>query len=793
AEDLHDLRHPSHAVLDLSDRALRLALNLFIACRNASVETYNEVVAGIRAVYPDIPILSYHLVKKAVVDLSGVRTVRFDMCVNSCTAFTGPRLDPAKEENRSCPTCEQPRFDPSNTKKDVPRRTFDTVLAGFALQAQFATPDHADAASYRARATAKLFPEYDEKGFVDQIGDFVTGTDILDAEIGEDDICLMWSGDGFQLWELKKSDCYVYIWVLLDLPPDLRYKKQYVIPGAIIPGPNKPGCLDSFIFPGLYHIKALQREGLRIWNAAKQREYTAPLHVLFVTADTVAAAEATGLVGHVGKEGCRRYCGYKGRRKPKGHQYTYALFKPVDTDDRNLYLHCISYSNLRYQQNLAHVCASVDGDDHAIRRLHTGISKPSLFNEVTTVLPFPSCLPSDLMHWAALNFVALFLDLWTGKFKASAGDSTNTWSWVFLVGEVFARHGKEVAEVLCYLPGSFERPPRNPYEKINSGYKAWEFLTWFYGLAPAMLRGIMPEPFYTHFCKAAAAVRILHQRSAKRTDIDRAYILMNQVCEEFEWIYCEKKTARMHFVRHAIHIAWHMAHDATRFGMGCYVSQYTCERSIGILGALVRQPSNPYANLSNEAVILAQLHALYARAPELDPNSSSTELPHTAIKLESNYALLHTTERTPSAVTAVERTAIVRYMEGFGLGLHAMWDGKVERWARLRLPNGQVARCAWRETLRELHKLRISRNIKVSQQVSSGDVAFGEVHYYFRLQVRDTDRTLAMVHMYGKPNLDLLKDTFGTYYSCEQLPLFDDDGLVVVDYSAVDSVVAMIP
>ncbi|VDC01263.1 unnamed protein product [Peniophora sp. CBMAI 1063] len=293
AEDLHDLQHPSHAVLDLSDLALRLGLNLFIACRHASIKTYNEVVAGIRAVYPDIPILSYHLVKKAVVNLSGVRTVRFDMCVNSCTAFTGPRLDPAKVENRSCPKRSQPRFDPSNTKKD----------------AQFATPDHADAASYRARATAKLFPEFNEKGFVDTVEDFVTGTDILNTELGADDICLMWSGDGFQLWELKKSDCYVYIWVLLDLPPNLRYKKQYVIPGAVIPGPNKPGCLDSFVFPGLYHIKALQREGLRIWNAAQKREYTAPLHVVFVTADMVAQAKATGLVGHIGKEGCRRYCG----------------------------------------------------------------------------------------------------------------------------------------------------------------------------------------------------------------------------------------------------------------------------------------------------------------------------------------------------------------------------------------------------------------------------------------------------------------------------------------------------
>ena len=81
-----------------------------------------------------------------------------------------------------------------------------------------------------------------------------------------------------------------------------------------------------------------------------------------------------------------------------------------------------------------------------------------------------------------------------------------------------------------------------------------------------------------------------------------------------------------------------MARNATRFGMSCYLSQYTCERSIGILGALVRQPSNPYTNLSNEAIILAWLHALYARAPDLDPSTSTNTLPYTAIKLDKGYA-----------------------------------------------------------------------------------------------------------------------------------------------------------
>ncbi|KAF9471629.1 hypothetical protein BDN70DRAFT_975534 [Pholiota conissans] len=38
-----------------------------------------------------------------------------------------------------------------------------------------------------------------------------------------------------------------------------------------------------------------------------------------------------------------------------------------------------------------------------------------------------------------------------------------------------------------YLPGSFDRPPRNPADKVNNSYKAWECLAWIYGLGPALL------------------------------------------------------------------------------------------------------------------------------------------------------------------------------------------------------------------------------------------------------------------------------------------------------------------
>jgi hypothetical protein len=67
----------------------------------------------------------------------------------------------------------------------------------------------------------------------------------------------MFSINGAQLYRDKKSECWIYVWILLEMGPDERYKVR-----NILPGPKAPENLESFIFPGLAHVSALQREGL---------------------------------------------------------------------------------------------------------------------------------------------------------------------------------------------------------------------------------------------------------------------------------------------------------------------------------------------------------------------------------------------------------------------------------------------------------------------------------------------------------------------------------------------------
>ena len=328
------LRNPSTETLDVDDEDLRLSLDMFFAVSTGSEEIYRLVREGILHRYPDSKILSYAQIKVHTTRLSGVTPILNDMCRNSCHAYTGPFTD-----RDICAYCSEPRYDPhilaqSEGIKKVPQLKFRTVPIGPFLQAQKASPQSSADLCYRKNVTKEILKEWtDNDGDLACYKDIFWGSDYLDAveagDITMDDMCLMFSIDSAQLYEKKRSDCYIYIWLLLDRPPDQHYKKKYVLPGAIIPGPNHPKNLDSFIFPGLYHLAAIQNEGgLMIWDALLQVTFCCNPFLLFVTADTPALADIDGMVGHGGKHGCCRHCGFTGRHKDNEPRYYYAAQKP---------------------------------------------------------------------------------------------------------------------------------------------------------------------------------------------------------------------------------------------------------------------------------------------------------------------------------------------------------------------------------------------------------------------------------------------------------------------------------
>lgn len=197
------------------------------------------------------------------------------------------------------------------------------------------------------------------------------------------------------------------------------------------------------------------------------------------------------------------------------------------------------------------------------------------------------------------------------------------------------------------------------------------------------------------------------QYSLTHKQLEDAHTLLCVWEREFELFYYQLRHDRIHFVCPAVHQIIHLVPEAFQKGPPLCYAQWTMERTIGNLGQQIRQPSKPYANLAREGVRRSRVNALVSIMPELDSTPKSR--PHKSIDLGDSYVLL--SRHSKKSVSPDD--ALTRALQDF---LPAGQDlPRFDKWARLRLPNGQIARSLWREV--ELSKsrenVRISRNVKV--------------------------------------------------------------------------------
>ena len=279
-------------------------------------------------------------------------------------------------------------------------------------------------------------------GSLDRYDDISCGNDILSAwtsgALRKSDVALQLSIDGAQLQADQPSEAWIFIWILHNLPLTLHYNKRFVIPGAIVPGPNKPGDIDSFLFPSLYHVAALQCEGLWIYDASVDSyiSQAKPL-VIFATADSLGGTAMSGMVEHSGKFGSCLYCNMPSRHRTGDghyypamhipHNYTVSGCDHPDILDNNLASYR-SQLDQKYRRNLAYLLAANTQAEFRVRHLEVGLCKQTLFSGLPhQPLPVLNVFTMDIMHLTVLNDPDLFLKLFTGRLNVYEPDNRLTW------------------------------------------------------------------------------------------------------------------------------------------------------------------------------------------------------------------------------------------------------------------------------------------------------------------------------------------------------------------------------
>ena len=280
SEVIESLHNPSHTTLDdeiKNTPNLLLCLDLFLMLESYLDQAYTNVCNVIEKHFPDRnQLFSHYQMKNQIEWLSGIVSMGTDMCPNSCMAYTGPLAD-----HTTCLYCNAARYKltpdevtPSDEAghASVPVQQFFSVPIGPQLQALWQHPKSANLMKYCTLRTLQVQEEINvnPNGQTQSYDNIFCGSEYLqaiaDGKIREDDIYLIWSCDGAQLYQNVESDCWIFIWIVGDKPPGVRYHKGHVLYGASVPGPNPPKLLISFAFPGLHHLSALQNEGLQIWD-----------------------------------------------------------------------------------------------------------------------------------------------------------------------------------------------------------------------------------------------------------------------------------------------------------------------------------------------------------------------------------------------------------------------------------------------------------------------------------------------------------------------------------------------
>lgn len=321
---------PQHLIDNELDSLTWPSLDLFLSLSNFSQSAYNEVCEALihhNDEYSEL--LSYDRIKTLLVELTGVISITQDMCENSYHTFTEPlaHLD-------TCVCCGGPCYEMKDGKWVLVKQASFFPI-GPQIQMQFHSPITAEKLCHWAVQMNEILKQLAKNdGQISILNNLYHGRQYLEAVlegcIKHEDLILIFSIDGAQLYQSKHSSCTIYIWIITNLSPDIHYKKQHILIGRIIPSPKALKIMDFFIFSCLHHLAAIQKEGLKIWNALTYAIFTAYLHLLLMTADSIGITDMNGFVGHNSANGCRMGCDQCGCHKKQASTYYPAALWPHD-------------------------------------------------------------------------------------------------------------------------------------------------------------------------------------------------------------------------------------------------------------------------------------------------------------------------------------------------------------------------------------------------------------------------------------------------------------------------------
>jgi hypothetical protein len=614
-----------------------LSLKHYIAWRktNGTVLAYNEHRRVLESA-TDIEILSLHSVRKLALQTARLVPQRIDMCPKSCMAYTGDHKDKTHcsyvhPKSKSKIPCGEPRFKKGSSPGAlIPRAQYTALPLIPSIQAMFANAETSRLLRYRDKTlqeTIKMLASAANHYSAPRFSDFSNGTIHAlqyQSRMGlfqdERDIALALSSDGAQLTMKKQSNTWLLILIILNLPPEIRYRARNVIINFATPGPNSPGDIESFIRP-LFEELAQGSEGIWLWDAVDSSWFFHRMYAVMFNGDMLGSAKVNGMAGHSAKHGDRFWM-IPGARTSldKGAKAQYYPLCPPQNDrynqDRPAEFSTVESIVLRKQEDYWKVLNALDnsklsGRARALLVKNSGVSRMPLA-AASAAFVHPSFFPLDPFHLFYENCIPFFWDIWTGSGSGAAES-------IHISDRKAQKFGELVPAAMKTIPPSFCGPVRDPFLKRNSQYKAYEWMALLHWYVLAI--GIELEfnamllDNFSRFVEIVEYAMTIKPRSQEELDQMHGEIL--EFLQGYELLYVGNDPTKIHRCRLCVFQLIHIPNHIRWFGSVRLGSQATVERAIGEMGHKIRSKKEPFANLTNIIVEQEVIRLVEDYYPEL--------------------------------------------------------------------------------------------------------------------------------------------------------------------------------
>jgi len=708
-----------------------LSLRHYVAWKksNGTVKAYNAHAAVLREATM-LDILSLHNCQQLAIKITELQAYKVDICSHSCVAYAGPY-----ENHQSCPyvkegkTCGLPRYKQYGQKlKPIAQMMCLPIMA--TIRAMFANLETASLLRHRDKCLQEALKLVAQATTYFDFGNSEVHKAHYHRGLFQDsrDIAFAISSDGAQLTMKKQSDTWLVIIILLNLPPEIRYKSsKYLIPFAI-PGPYAPGDIESFFYSTFQEMMRAS-EGIWTWDAVDSSYFISHAHLCMVLGDMLGSAKLNGMAGHSGVYG-DRFSMVKGARssQAKGAK---AQYYPISlscsqkyNSDRPVY----DFENIpmRQEQNYWSIIENLTKASNKTARnkitKESGVTRLPLC-AASQAFIHPTFFPIDPFHLFYENNVPFFWDLWMTLSKTTEP--------IHVSESKGKKFGSIVVEAMSSLPPSFCGPIRDPYLKRQSQYKIYEWMAlahWYIvpiGLElnfnPTVLQN------YAYFVEGIEFAMTIASRS--KSDLNDLHNIFVKFLSGFQKIYIgedpEKISRARLCVFQLIHVAKHIVWNGSiRIG-----SQATVERTIGEMGHKIHSKKAPFANLANLIYERELIKLLLLYFPELNvlPEKKPSEsrfiqkLKISKKEKDDNEELYHHLE------------AICLWI-GQPLNL----DLKVQRYGKFQLLNGFVLR----SKLSEDHGKPPARSSCYFEAFTKGSLVFGRALAFYEVAENNKNELL---------------------------------------------------